>query len=141
MTAAPLFDSDSEGRPDFDTVYTRCPACGVVAASSSASYRLTGDGGLDPTFPIELTCWQAGHRYTVTSAAFLPRDAQRVCARPSCGATFACPAQADEVTCPACRLLQPGPFLTPARSDHVRQVRADYADTVRALLHPPGGRP
>jgi hypothetical protein len=139
-TAAPLYDT-IEGWPDFDTVYTRCPACGVVGTSSSADYLLTEAGELDPGYEIELTCLQADHRYKVTTAAFLPRDAVRTCARSGCGATFSCPAEADKVVCPVCRLHQPGPFLDadPARRDYVARVHADYMDDVRARLRRLGG--
>jgi hypothetical protein len=47
MTAVPLYDI-IEGHPDFDTVYTRCPRCGVVGTSSSADYLRTDAGELDP---------------------------------------------------------------------------------------------
>jgi hypothetical protein len=107
MTAAPLYDI-IEDHPDFDTVYTHCPGCGVVGTSSSADYLLTDSGELDPAHEIELTCMQAGHRYKVPTTAFLPRDAVRTCARSGCGTTFPCPAEADEVVCP-------GLPATPAR--------------------------
>ncbi|MEV0732366.1 hypothetical protein [Polymorphospora sp. NPDC050346] len=132
-----------DGRPDFDTVYTRCPTCGVVAAAGSADYPLTAGGDADLSGEIRLTCAPAGHRYTVTSAAFFARDAVRTCARPGCGTTFACPAEADEVVCPTCRLYQPGPFLhaDDRRRDYVRRVHHDYLDDVRARLHRPYGDP
>jgi hypothetical protein len=142
MTAATLYDI-IEDRPDFDTVYTRCPGCGVVGTSSSADYLLTDTGELDPAYEIELTCMQAGHPYKVTTAAFLPRDAVRTCARSGCGTTFPCQAEADEVVCPVCRLHQPGPFLgaDPERRDYVARVHADFMDDVRARLRRLGDQP
>lgn len=140
MTSAPLYNT-IEGHPDFDTVYTRCSACGVVGTSSSADYLLTDVGELDPQYEIELVCMQADHRYKVTTAAFLPRDAVRTCARSACSTTFPCPTEADEVVCPVCRLHQPGPFLNaaPGRRDYVRRVHADYMDDVRARHRRLGG--
>jgi hypothetical protein len=131
----PLYDLDEHG-PDFDTVYTRCPTCGVVAAAGGATFPVTATGEFDPSTTIRLTCVQAGHPYTVTIAAFLPRDAVRTCSRKDCGATFPCPAEADQVVCPVCRLHQAGPFLNadPARGAYVNQVYADWLDGVRERL-------
>jgi hypothetical protein len=132
MTYAPLYDI-VDGHPDCDTIYTRCPTCGVVSTPGSTDHRLTPTGELDPDDEIRMSCTPAGHPYTVTTAAFLPRDAVRTC---RCGTSFPCPAEADEVVCPACRLHQPGPFLDadPGRRDYVDRVHADYMDGVRARL-------
>lgn len=129
------------GWPDFDTVYTRCPQCGVVAAAGSADHRLTDTGVLDPADDIRLTCSPGGHRYTVTTAAFLVRDAAGTCVR--CSATFPCPAEADEVVCPACRLHQPGPFLEadPGRGAYVAQVHGDFAAGAQQRLRHLRDRP
>lgn len=43
MATVPFFEL-VDGRPDFDTVYTRCPSCGVVAAAGSATYPVTVPG-------------------------------------------------------------------------------------------------
>ncbi|MEH1124772.1 hypothetical protein [Micromonospora sp. CPCC 206061] len=142
MATVPFYEF-VDGCPDFDTVYTRCPTCGVVAASGSATYRVTPTGDLDPTNEIRLMCTPAGHPYTVTTAAFLARDAVRTCCREECRTTFACPAEADEVVCPGCRLHQPGPFLNadPARADYVNRVHAEWMDDVRARLRRLRGQP
>jgi hypothetical protein len=137
--AVPLYDV-VEGRPALATVYTRCPTCGVIAAVGGAEYRLTSTGEAaweqDPAEEIRLTCAQAGHPYTVTTQAFLARDAVRTCGRKGCDAVFPCPAVADQVVCPACHLHQPGPFLhaDPERGAYVDQVHADWMDDVRARL-------
>jgi hypothetical protein len=124
MTAATLYDI-IEDRPDFDTVYTRCPGCGVVGTSSSADYLLTDSGELDPAYEIELTCMQAGHRYKVTTAAFLPP-------------TPYVPAPAADATPPSLpgrgrRGGLPGLPATPARPVPGRRPRA-------AKLRRPGPR-
>jgi hypothetical protein len=138
---APAFDV-IEGRPDFDTVYTRCPACDAVAACGSVDYVLTADGQMDLAHPVEISCVIAGHHYAVYTGAFLARDATRTCSRPSCAATFAVPAIADEVVCPHCRLHQPGPFI--ATDDHrtayVDGVYAEHANTIRERLRRPRER-
>ena len=131
----PVFDV-VQGRPDFDTVYTRCPACGVVAACGGVDYVLTDAGGMDSAHPVKISCVLAGHPYAVYSSAFLARDATRTCSRPSCGATFAVPATADEVVCPHCRLHQPGPFIgaDKHRTAYVDGVYTQHMDTLRARL-------
>lgn len=136
LPAPGAYDVDERGCPDMDTMYTRCPVCGVVASAGSADYALTADGQLDTNREIRLTCVQAGHPYLVTAAQFLARDAVRTCSRADCGMTFGCPAEADQVCCPHCHLYQPGPFLNadPTRGAYVDQVRADWADDVRERL-------
>ncbi len=134
MINVPAYDR-VDGRPDFDTVYTRCPRCGVVA-TGGATYQPAPDGDIDPSRDLELTCQLAGHRYTAPVAAILPRDATSTCRRPGCGHTYPVPAGADEVVCPACRLHQDGPARTtnPGRREHHRQIYGAYMDGVRAQL-------
>jgi hypothetical protein len=113
MNVAPAYDA-IDGRPDLDTVYTRCPICGVVAAVGRAAHIVEGD----PTAPgwqVDQTCLSAGHRSIVTAASALARDGVKTCARPSCGKTFPVPADAEEVICPICRLRQPGPSRSQRR--------------------------
>jgi hypothetical protein len=136
LPTVPRYDVDASGQPDFDTLYTRCPSCGLVATSSYANYTLTPDGDLDPAHPIALTCPVGGHPYTVTMSAVLDRDTVRTCARQGCDMVIACPSAADQVVCPDCRLHQPGPFLAldPERVDYVDQVEDDFDARVRARL-------
>jgi DNA-directed RNA polymerase subunit RPC12/RpoP len=133
VTTPPPYDL-VDGLPDFDTVYTRCPTCGVIAAAGSADHRLTVTGELDPADDIRLSCRPGAHRYSVTTAVFLGRDAVGSCVR--CSATFPCPAEADEVVCPECRLHQPGPFLDadPARGAYVAQVHGAFAARAQQRL-------
>lgn len=117
MDAAPAYDV-IDGQPDLDTVYTRCPICGVVAAVGKTSPVVAGDVEGDPAAPgwqVELTCLLAGHRSIVTAASALARNGVKTCARPSCGKTFPVPADAEEVICPTCRLRQPGPSRSQRR--------------------------
>lgn len=129
----PTFDL-YDGRPDFDTVYTRCEVCGIVGTPCGADYPIGADGGPAPGATITLTCTPAGHRYQVTTEAFLARAAVRTCSRAGCHTVIACPVEADQVVCPTCRLHQPGPFLDDDRRRYVHQVHADYSADVRARL-------
>ncbi len=108
MSAAAGYDI-LDGLPDLATVYTRCPACGVVSAARRARSVAPPPGGSGAGWQVEVTCATAGHHYLVTAGSVLPRDGVKICSRPSCGSTFAVPADADEVVCPGCRLHQPGP--------------------------------
>lgn len=134
-TTAPAFDL-YEGRPDFDTVYTRCPGCGIVGTPSGVDYPIDADGDPVPGARITLTCTPAGHTYQVTTTAFLVRDTVRACSRAGCRTVIPCPAEADQVVCPTCRLHQPGPFLNldDDRRRYVHQVHAGHSADVRARL-------
>jgi DNA-directed RNA polymerase subunit RPC12/RpoP len=135
----PAFDLVN-GRPVSATIYTRCPACGVVAAAGSLDYALTGpDGAMDQERPVEIGCSLAGHHYTAHVEDFLARDAVRTCSRARCAHTFAVPAVADEVVCPQCRLHQAGPFsaVDDERTAYVAGVFTEFADNARGA-HPPG---
>lgn len=116
MNASAGFDI-LDGSPDLDTVYTRCPTCGVVAPAAEATYVTPAQRDLAAGAQIELTCIIAGHRYLVTVASVLARDGAKTCSRPSCGNTFPVPVDADEVVCPGCRLRQPGPSRSGHRID------------------------
>lgn len=115
MSASAGFDI-LDGMPDLDTVYTRCPTCGVVATAAQATYVAPAHPGLTPGWQIELTCIIAGHSYVATASSVLARDGAKTCSRPSCGTTFPVPADADEVVCTGCRLHQPGPSRSGHRS-------------------------
>ena len=125
------------GKPDFDTAYTRCPVCSVVGACGSVEYALTSTWDWDQQQPVVIKCVMAAHTYSAYAEAFLLRDAVRVCSRPTCRATFAVPAIADQVICPQCRLYQPGPFIAvdDDRVTYVDGVQAEYDATVRARLN------
>ncbi|WP_089255532.1 hypothetical protein [Asanoa hainanensis] len=104
--AVPRFQTRPDGGLDIDTVYTRCPQCGIVATSTGVDYAITAGGDFDPGEPVELAC-PALHHYRVTVADFLPRDASCFCVR--CGSPIVVPATADQVVCLTCRLYQDGP--------------------------------
>ena len=129
-----LFDVFGNGRPDFDTVYSRCVVCGLVGTCKSADYPLTDVGEYDPGREIRLTCSVGGHRYTITGEAVLQRDAVRLCGRDGCDTVIACPATADEVVCPVCRLHQDGPFLDldSDRRGYIVRVRSAFAAEAHA---------
>jgi hypothetical protein len=122
-----------DGYPDMDSIYTRCPSCGIVAPAGSVSFGRTDEDAVDPDEPLLLACIPAAHRYTVTTSAFLARDAVRVC---RCGTAVPCPAEADQIVCTSCHLQQPGPFLDldPDRRDYVHRVHRDYLRNVRSQL-------
>lgn len=139
----PSYQTRADGAGlDIDTVYTRCPQCGIVATSTGVSYAITADGGLDPAHPLEITCNAVGHRYSAAFIDLLAHDATATCVR--CDTVFAVPAVADQVVCPSCRLYQDGPFLHAddsrraeldrTRQAHLAQIRA----ALRASRPPPG---
>jgi hypothetical protein len=116
----------TDGRPDVDTLYTRCPECTVIAPIGSVVYHLGEGRDLDPAAPITITCLLAGHRYRITAAAVLARDATTDCNY--CGNTFAIPANADEVVCLACRAHHDGPGrrADPVRAEQQHQQHAAW---------------
>jgi DNA-directed RNA polymerase subunit RPC12/RpoP len=123
-----------DGHPDTTTVYLRCPHCRVLTVPLGLTYSPAGAGGISPDHPLEATCGACAADHDTTTAAIVPRDADRICAR--CGLTFAVPAAADEVVCPGCRLHQPGPatLADPQRADVVGRIQTAYLAAVQARL-------
>jgi hypothetical protein len=98
-------------------------------------YPITLEGRLAEGRPLEVTCTFDGHRYEVTAAAFLPRDAIATCRHCGCATSFPVPAGADEVVCPVCRLHQDGPGLDDGRRrEEVGRVYSAHAAALRARL-------
>lgn len=131
----PRYQVRADGKGlDIDTVYSRCPQCSFVAASTGVSYAITAEGAFDPAHPLDVTCNAAGHRYSVAAAELLPHDATAHCVR--CGTSFAVPSVADQVVCPSCRLYQDAPLLhaDDARRAELDRTRQAYYAHIRTVL-------
>ena len=139
--APPDYVLDTDGRLDFDALFSRCPSCGFVAASSASICVVGPDHTPDLSQPIRLSCGLCAREATVTAAAFLARDAVRRCGRVGCETDIACPADADEVVCLVCRMHQPGPHVSADRRAWLDRMRADYLAGVHALMRARRGRP
>jgi DNA-directed RNA polymerase subunit RPC12/RpoP len=137
------FDLDDRGVPVQDTMYARCPTCGLVSSPTSTSYSVKPDGSFIPSTRIETTCTPGQHRFKAAPEDFLARDVDVRCVRPpgsrypaGCTAHFRVPAEADQVSCPECHLYQPGPaaIADPGRAAAVAAAQREFGAFATAVV-------
>jgi hypothetical protein len=146
---AARWDADPRGGIDTDTLYTRCPDCGLIGPAGSAEYTmLPGPAGTpDWSRPVTVGCAFCGHRHAIGQAAVLERDQVATCTRQpdllrpeGCSARTPYPSGAARVCCTTCRLLLRGPDLDAPGADQLRATEALHGLELQATLRQARGR-